>query len=210
MTSTGMNTFGGAGLGTEEPTARPKVRLPRRAALVTALGVLTVVGAAGAYLGVVDGLGSLLNTSQAEAGTMPPAPGETNSGIGRGPVKVKNRISPADQPATTPMPPRAAHAPHGSDAAGAAGTVGVVGATALAEARRTSPIRTTNPATGECGCVSNPPAPTPTAPQSAPEPSDSAYPSHSAEPSPSETSGTPGDSATPSDSPQPRHRRWSH
>ena len=45
VTSTGMNTFGG--LTAEESAGTPKTRVPRRAVLVTALGVLTIVGAAG-------------------------------------------------------------------------------------------------------------------------------------------------------------------
>jgi len=198
MTSTGMNTFGG--LTAEENAGTAKTRVPRRAVLVTALGVLTVVGAAGAYLGVVDGLGSMLHTSQAEAGTVPSQPSVSpNSGIGGGPIKTKNPVNPVEvlpAPATTPAP------------AGAADPAAPAATAKKAIARNASPIRTTNPAKGECGCV--PPVPTPTVPQSAPAPSDSAYPSSSADPSPSESSATPSDSAEPSDSPQARHRRWHH
>jgi len=207
MTSTGMNTFGG--LGIEEPAEKPgQARVPKRAALVTALGVLTVVGAAGAYLGVVDGLGAILNTSQAEAGTVPSAPGETNSGIGRGPTKAKNPINSAEAPALAPTTPAPAGlvAPAAATAPGApgAGRATASGPGATTARQKTSPIRTTNPANGL------PPVPTPTVPESDPTPSASAGPSTSAGPSPSETSATPTDSAEPSDSPQPRHRRWHH
>jgi hypothetical protein len=202
MTSTGMNTFGG--LGIEEPAETPTARRPRRAALVTALGVLTVVGAAGAYLGVVNGLGPILNASQAEAGTVSPPPGTTfspNSGIGRGPVEAKSPIRPAD---VTPAPIAAPAGPAGPAAApGAALTATTGGA-----AGNASPIRTTNPTKPECRCGSVPPVPTPTAPRSEPAPSVSANPAESADPSPSETWATPSDSVTPSDSPQARHRRW--
>jgi len=201
MTSTGMNTFGG--LMAEEPgDGTPRIRVPRRAALVTALGVLTVVGAAGAYLGVVDGLGSMLSSSQAEAGTVPSTPGSTfspNSGIGGGPTKAINPVKPAD---VAPVPTPPALVDPANPAARAAATKAI--------ARNASPLRTTNPIKGECACGSVPPVPTPTVPQSTPEPSDSAYPSDSADPSPSETSATPGDSAEPSDTPQARHRRWHH
>jgi len=199
MTSTGMNTFGG--LLAEEPAGTPKIRGPRRAALITALGVLTVVGAAGAYLGVVNGLGSFLNAAQ--AGTVPSQPGTTfspNSGIGRGPTKAKSPIRPDD------LPPAPITTPTLADPAAGA----ITKAAAKAAARNASPLRTTSPAKGECHCGSLPPVPTPTVPQSEPVPSDSASPSTSADPSPSETSATPGYSAEPTDSPQARHRRWPH
>lgn len=197
MTSTGMNTFGG--LMAEPPAQTPRTRMPRRAALITALGVLTVVGAAGAYLGVVNGLGSFLNAAQ--AGTVPSQPGTTfspNSGIGRGPTKTKNQVKSDDVPPT----PIITSAP----AAGA-----IPKAAEKATARNVSPLRTTSPAKDECDCGSlPPPVPTPTVPQSQPVPSDSASPSAGADPSPSETSATPGDSAEPSDSPQARHRHRPH
>ena len=208
MTSTGMNTFGGPIMADEPGTPRSRVPRPRRAALVTALGVLTVLGAAGAYLGVVNGLGSILNTSQAEAGTVPSTSTYSpDSGIGSGPPKAKNQLKAgvrAPMPAVTPTPTD----PHAPVSVGGA----VVGG-ATVTGRNASPIRTTNPTKGECAC-SPPPVPTPTAPASSgygePSASPSPSPSTGADPSPSETSATPGDSAEPSDTPQARHRRWHH
>jgi hypothetical protein len=212
MTSTGMNTFGG--LMAEDAAKTPRARMPRRAALVTALGVLTVVGAAGAYLGVVNGLGSMLNTSQAEAGTVPSqqSTDPPNSGIGRGPAKAKNPLNPGGAtpaPLMTPTDP-AAPADRAADTAAAAAAGTAAGAAATG-GRDASPIRTTNPTKGECVC-NPPPVPTPTAPASSGYgvPSGSPSPSDSAYPSPSEPSATPDDSAEPSDSPQARHRYRHH
>jgi hypothetical protein len=205
VTSTGMNTFGG--LATEEPAVAPKAGVRRRAALVTALGVLTVVGAAGAYLGVVRGLGSVLNASQAEAGTVPSDTTHSpNSGIGRGPTKTENPINPSRlAPAPTGTPTEAA-----PGLAGRAATENT-SAPMTGNITNASPLRTKNPTKGECVC-SAPPIPTPTAPATPDHggPSASPSPSDSAAPSPSETSATPGESATPSDSPQARHRRPWH
>jgi hypothetical protein len=225
MTSTGMNTFGVQFV--EDPSVTPTpahARRPRRTAAVTVLGVLTVVGAAGVYLGVVNGLGSLLDGMPASADTLNPHPAVTmtftpNSGLGRGPV--------AAAPMTTPAAPAPGTAAPGTAAAGTAGGVsaargaGTAGAGAAnpanppASARNTSPIRTTKPAKGECGCDS-PPVPTPTAPapSSSPsptgDPTGTADPSEPASPDPSETSATPSDSAEPSYSWQDRHHRRHH
>jgi hypothetical protein len=189
VTSTGMSTFGGRSFTEFE---EPRAGRPRRAAAVTALGMLTVLGAAGAYLGVVNGLGSLLHESQAEAGTVPPRPPVTstftpNAGIGRGPAMG----TPTTADGTTEMPGPAATEPPPS-----------------ATARNMSPIRTAKATNPICPC-GHPPVPTPTAPASAPSPTPSAgpYPSSSSEPDPDETSATPSTSAEPNDSPQARHRR---
>jgi len=196
VTSTGMSTFGGHVVEEfDAPRAGTPVRAPRRAAAVTAFGMLTVLGAAGAYLGVVNGLGSLLHESQAAAETVPPRPVVTstftpNAGIGRGPAKRKapapDGTTAVPDPATTEPPP-------------------------LTTARNVSPIRTVKPTNPNCGC-NHPPVPTPTAPASGPSPTPSAgpYPSGSGDPDPSETSATPSGSAEPSDSPQPRHPRRRH
>jgi hypothetical protein len=219
VTSTGMSTFGGfdgfaAGrenLGRERDDQPAAHRRPRRRTLaVTAFGVLTVIGATGAYLGVVNGLGSLLNETPAAADTFPARPAATstftpNSGIGQGPSTVvpgsprtqANGTTPAPgAPGLTPADPRLT----GAGAAGAAGAAGTP--------ENTSPIRTTKPPRPGA-----PPVPTPTAPAGEPgssgssgsaSPSDSAAPSDSV--SPSETSATPSDSAEPSESPQYRRR----
>jgi len=198
VTSTGMNTFGGHVL-EPDPARRP----PRRVPMVAAFGVLTIVAAAGAYLGVVR----MLAQTPAAADTFPPGPAVTstftpNAGIGGGPATMT-------RPGTTL--PKAADAVPGPTTAPAVApdpadpTV----------ARNASPIRTTNPTKGECAC-GFPPVPTPTAPATSPStspsggPSDSPYPSDSGDPSPSETSATPSDSAEPSDSPQARHHRRHH
>jgi hypothetical protein len=168
---------------------------------VTALGVLTVVSAAGAYLAVVNGLGPLLQERQAAADTFPPAPAATvtftpNAGIGgAGP----RRVAPTTTATTAVVSPVTAVVPRA--------TLGKV-----------SPIRTPKPTNPECACgVGQPPVPTPTAPSGSPsptgepqspEPSDST----SAEPSadPSATSPSPSASAEPSENPQDRHNRRRH
>jgi hypothetical protein len=216
VTSTGMNTFGGQLLLDDRPqpaTHRPP-RRPRRAVAVTVFGVLTVVGATGAYLGVVNGLGSLLNETPAAADTFPPQPAMTatdtpNAGIGGGPGR-------AARPAATATPGATPGAIPGPGAPAGAVPVAPVDpadpAAVVPGHANMSPIRTTKPTKPECAC-DRPPAPTPTAPSTSTStspsgaPSDSPYPSQSGDPSPSETSATPSDSAEPSDSPQARHRR---
>jgi hypothetical protein len=240
VTSTGMSTFGGAGLdlGAEAAAgarhgAPATVRPRRRAVAVTALGVLTVLAATGAYLGVVNGLGSLLHERPAAADTFPPAPGATatltpNAGIGAGP------------PGTRPVVGATAAA----DAAAAVPAASAVTAPPPAPGN-TSPVRTIKPTNPECaiwahggsapgsgagakggsgagmqgyGACPKPPVPTPTAPTAAPSPtatpdesdapgSPSPTASATVVPDPSETSATPDDSAEPSDSPRDRHRR---
>src|SRR4051812_40192462 len=105
VTSTGMSTFGGRPL--DEPPAGSGERRhpPRRAVAVTAFGLLTVAGAAGAYFAVVNGLGSVLSETPAAADTFPPAPAVTSHArIGAG------RAGPAG-PATAPRHPPAAPPP---------------------------------------------------------------------------------------------------
>jgi hypothetical protein len=206
MTSTGMSTFGGHLTG--DPMATP-ARARRRTALVTAFAVLTVAGAAGVYLGVLNGLGSLLDGVPASAGTLGPQPVATvsftpNSGLGRDPA--------ADGPGSTPP------AVASSTATSVASSVVPINpanppnpAYPAPPARNASPIRTKTPARGEAGGDS-PPVPTPTAPTSASpspsgDPSGSSDPSDAGDPEPSETSATPDDSAEPHHSWQNRHRR---
>ncbi|WP_213010285.1 hypothetical protein [Paractinoplanes toevensis] len=203
VTSTGMNTFGGCMVADPAPAAPAhRARRPRRALAVAGFGVLTVVGATAAYLGVVNGLGSLLNETSAAADTVPSPPAATttftpNAGIGEGPV------------AAVPSSPRtqAAGALPAAEAPGPATTVPVPPVAPQPE--KVSPIRTTQTTKPGCLC-DNPPVPTPTVPSSpaSPSPSGSASPSGSV--SPSETSATPSDSVQPSESPDYRHRHRRH
>ena len=223
VTSTGMSTFGGAGAidpyaVTPAPVAVPAHRRPRRAVAVAAFGTLTVVGAASAYLAVVNGLGSLLSETSAAAGTVPARPAATTDArLGAGPASSRPARRPVAEGAETP---------------------GVISTAAVAEARRAVPgiVATTppsipgavpppapaadpvpaspKPAKPECRCA-EPPVPTPTAPSSSPSPTPSASPSASdspdpspADPSPTESSATPDDSATSGeDRENRRHRR---
>jgi hypothetical protein len=198
VTSTGMNTFGGCDF--DEPSPRS----PRRAAAVTALGILTVMGAAGAYLAVVNGLGSLMRETPASADTFPPRPAVTSTitpvtGIGGGPAP---RHVATARPTTKAVPRRVA--PQSK--------------------RNVSPIRTTNPAS----LLAYPPVPTPTAPappavtppppppgsnpSGVSKPSGGSRPSGGSEssdgsPQPTESDATPGASTDTTETPQGRHRR---
>ncbi|HEX5199578.1 MAG TPA: hypothetical protein VFW27_06510, partial [Actinoplanes sp.] len=103
VTSTGMNTFGGPlrldddpSMPSTGPATHRRPRAPRQAAAVSALAALTVLGAAGVYLAVVNGLGSLLTETPASADTFPPRPAVTspytpNAGIGGGPAAAGRR-----------------------------------------------------------------------------------------------------------------------
>ncbi len=201
MTSTGMNTFGLGSLleGADPvPAARPQ-RKPRRAVAVTAFGTLTVLGAAGAYLVVVNGLGSLLSETTAAAGTVPSRPAVTTA-VGLGPGSPAGR-APATTAAGRPVTP-VADAAVGTGPAAPAHLVPTAVATPPPP-EANAPIRTTKPANPECHC--NPPVPTPTAPTSSPSAAPSPTPSESGSagpgPSPSDSadpSGEPDHSASPS------------
>lgn len=187
VTSTGMNTFWDFPEPTEMPVAgrMPPPRKSGRAVAVSALGLLTVVGAAGAYLVVVNGLVPIRDEGPAAAGTVPPA----TAGIGRppaarprkpviGPTTVaprspKQTVRKAEErPVVAPRPPH-----------------------------KTRAIKPASPI-----CCTNPPVPTPTAPASSPSPTTSAPTNAPTKPSPSISS-----SDNPSESPEPRkpphHRR---
>jgi hypothetical protein len=226
MTSTGMNTFGGpvlSGYADAPPARQPvRVRRPRRAVTAAAFGVLTVVGATGAYLGVVNGLGSLMSERPAAADTFPARPAVTaKAQVGAGPVpgRAIRRPAPAEggvgvgvgvgagagaggnaAPAAVPPPPGQTVAPVPP---GRRGEVRPV--------RTTNPAKPAKPAGEKCECGAHPPVPTPTAPTSSPSPtasrtSSAPSPSGSASASPSD-SATPDNSAEPSEEPQGRHRR---
>jgi len=189
VTSTGMSTFG-VQLDVTPPVVRVARRPPRRAAAVSAFGMLTVVGAAGAYLAVVNGLGSLLNGQTAAAGTLPPASAATSdSGIGRGPGPHRPRVRPSPSPVTKVNPASS-----------------LVRTVVTPPARPDGAARVRKGAAPACRC-GNPPVPTPTAPTSSPSstPSESASPTDF--PTPDESSATTGDWPEPGISPERRHRR---
>jgi hypothetical protein len=195
VTSTGMNTFGGTSWGfgpepTEMPVAgrmpAPRRRSPRRAVAVSALGLLTVVGAAGAYLVVVNGLVPMRDEGPAAAATLPPATGEAGLGPSTKSPRAL-RITSATDPAPAIVPPRPAQKP------------ALKPGPAPEAPRKAIPFRTINPTTPECGC-DHPPVPTPTAPASAP----SATPSAPASPSTSASSSDADPTDERSESPEPR------
>jgi hypothetical protein len=195
VTSTGMSTFGvpvadepGSGF---EPVYQ---RAPRRVAAVGAFGVLAVVGAAGSYFAVVNGLGSLLAEKPAGAEPYPlaaPVAGAAaTAGMGRGSARLPAAETAGAAPTTGApsvlvVPPTVAaqvqarpRTPHG--------TVG-------------PPRRTDAPAPVVPGCdCMTPPVPTPTVPTPTPSPTDSP----SASPSPTDTgSASPSESVDPTGSP---------
>jgi hypothetical protein len=195
VTSTGLSTFGGAGLtgGLRTSYGEQLVPRPRRLAAVSAFGVLAVAGAAGSYFAVVNGIGALVGEKPAGAEPYPlaaEAPRGTagdlaNSGLGRGT---------ADAPPATAVTTTAEPVP---------GTIHVLPATAGAAApvppagTAPRPRRTTvsgEPETRPTGCCPAPPVPTPTAPVPTPH-------SPSATPSPASSSPDGSDSPAPSESP---------
>jgi hypothetical protein len=208
MTSTGMSTFGG--LPVEEQSSRYVGRRPppRKALAVSTIGVLTVAGAAGAYLAVVNGLGALVS-EPAAADTFPARPTATsNAEIGEGPVTAPGRVAATTTITADGRVVTTGEAPAPRPPAGPGALVPPAPAT-----KNTSPIRTTIPTSPECKC--NPPVPTPTAPTGSPSPtpstsSSSPAGSPSTDPAPSESSATPDESVEPSGSPQGRRHRHRH
>jgi hypothetical protein len=214
VTSTGMNTFGGTSWDfgpepTELPVAGrmppPRRQSQRRAVAVSSLGLLTVIGAAGAYLVVVNGLVPIRDEGPAAAGTLPPATAEAVLGraepahralripssqdpVGQDPVgQDPASQDPAGQdPAPTPVSPRPAQRAHPKPV------------------RKMSPLRTMKPTKTKCDC-DHPPVPTPTAPASAPSPTPSAPTSPPTSASSSDESGNPSESPEPRM--RPHHRR---
>jgi hypothetical protein len=195
VTSTGMSTFAGMSWDygpepTEMPVAgrmpAPRRRTPRRAVAMSAFGLLTVVGAAGSYLVVVNGLVPMRDEGPAAAATVPPvAPATADAAIGpslRSP-RVARTSSPAD-----PAPVIGTRPPRRTD----------VVVAPLPPPRTTKPLKPTRP---DCRC-GNPPVPTPTAPASSPSPTPSAPMSPSAS-----ASNSDDPSADPSESPEPR-KSW--
>jgi len=202
VTSTGLGTFGVPVADELSSGYDPRYeRAPRRFAAVGAFGVLAVVGAAGSYFAVVNGLGSLLAEKPAGAEPYPlaaPAAAAATAGMGRGSARFPAAATTtgATTAATTTTAP----------------SVLVVPTTApvqvQARPRNTvAPPRRTNapaPAVPDCDCMT-PPVPTPTVPTPTPNPTDSP----SVTPSPTDTG-----SASPSDSGEPAEsqswRGWGH
>jgi hypothetical protein len=180
VTSTGMSTFGGA------PVAEPRTghpayaRPPRRPAAVAAFGVLAVVGAAGSYFAVVNGLGTLLGGKPAAAEpyplavaaptTQPADPADvadSTSGMGLGSAQR------AAAATTVAVPQRTLAVPTTEPGA------------APPAPRRTRLAQAGTPANDDCDCLT-PPVPTPTAP---PPPSPTPSDDPPVEPTSSETPG---------------------
>jgi hypothetical protein len=194
-TSTGMSTFG-VPVADELSSGYDPVyeRAPRRFAAAGAFGVLAVVGAAGSYFAVVNGLGSLLAEKPAGAEPYPlaaPAAGaDATAGMGRGSARLPDvgtagttttgAPSVLVVPTATPAQIQAMARPRTPRAAGA------------------PPRRPNAPAPSVPGCdCLVPPVPTPTGPSPTPSPTDSP----SASPAPSDTgSATPADPVDPTES----------
>jgi hypothetical protein len=211
VTSTGMNTFGGRSWEfgpepTEMPVAgrmpAPRRRSPRRAVAVSALGLLTVVGAAGAYLVAVNGLVPMRDEGPAAAATLPPAGGEAGLGPSTKSPRAL-RITSATDPAPAIVPPRPAQKPAPNPAENPAQKQGRV----PEPPRKAIPVRTLHPTKPGCGC-DHPPVPTPTAPASAPSATPSAAtPSVPTSPSAGASSPDAGATEQPSESPEPRRNQ---
>jgi len=225
VTSTGMNTFGGTSWDfdpgpTEMPVAgrmppprrrTPRRRTPRRAVAVSSLGLLTVVGAAAAYLVAVNGLVPIRDEGPAAAGTLPPATAEAVLGRAKTAHRAL-RITSSQDPAPTPVSPHpvqgAERAAQGAERAAQGAKRAAQGAKRAAQGakraepkplRKMSPLRTIKPTKPKCDC-DHPPVPTPTAPASAPSPTPSAPTS------PPTSASSPDESGNPSESPEPRMR----
>ncbi|GAA3941943.1 hypothetical protein [Actinoplanes auranticolor] len=200
VTSTGLSTFGGAGMtgGLRTSYGEQLVPRPRRIVAASAFGVLAVAGAAGSYFAVVNGIGALVGEKPAGAEPYPlaaeaPRGSEgdlSNSGLGRGTAYAAGGRPPAA--ATTAAEP-------------VPGTIRVLPPTVGAAAPAApppivpQPPRTTSagrPETRPADCCAAPPVPTPTAPVPTPH-------SPSATPSPTSSSPDGSGSPEPSESPVP-------
>lgn len=197
VTSTGLSTFGGAGVTgcLRAGPAADHVPRPRRLVAVSAFGALAVAGAAGSYFAVVNGVGALAGE---QVGTEPyplaaeaPPGGElSHSGLGRGTAVLSGRPAPADE--VVPGQIRVLPMPSGASAA--------VPGVAQPRARQTTTAAGRAPEARQtpCDCL-NPPVPTPTAPVPMPY-SPSAPPPPSASP---EDGGSPEPSDPPAGSADP-------
>jgi len=185
VTSTGLSTFGGSGVlrglrtsaGADGAEYLPR---PRRLVAVSTFGALAVVGAAGSYFAVVNGIGSLVGDEPTGTDPYPlaaeaPRGSESelsNSGLGRGTASLPDQVPVA----TETVPGLIRILPTGSAAPA------IVPGAAQPRPQQTTVERTT-PATRPttCDCLT-PPVPTPTMPAPVPTPH-----SPSAPPSPSAT-----------------------
>jgi hypothetical protein len=202
VTSTGMSTFGGPASWdygpepTEMPVAgrmpAPRRRSPRRAMTVSAFGLLTVLGAAGSYLVVVNGFLPMREQEPAVAGTVPPPAVATTAEAGIGPSLRSRQVARTSSPAS-PAPIGDTHPARKAD----------VAAPLPPPPRQIKPVRPPN--------LADPPVPTPTAPASSPSPTPSAStsPSESASNS-DDPSATPSETAEPRKSWKPGHHRRPH
>lgn len=220
VTSTGLSTFGGAGLtgGLRTSYGDQLAPRPRRLAAVSAFGVLAVAGAAGSYFAVVNGIGALVGDQPEGAEPYPlaaeaprAAEGElSNSGLGRG------TAHPAGAPAIAPRTAPAEPAPDAVRVLPTTAAAAPVAPRVVAP----RPPRTTvagKPAARPTACCPNPPVPTPTVPVPTPH-SPSATPSptpsapdreESPQPSESPSSAAPAGSDDTADSGE-RRARWRH
>lgn len=198
VTSTGLNTFGGAALtgGLHTSYGAEHARRPRRAVAVTAFGTLAVAGAAGSYFAVVNGLGALLDEQPAGAEPYPlaaaapdgGAPEASNEGFGRGSAPSPGPVG-ADAVADV-APGTVRTVPH------TLATTGTPAGRDVAPSPRRTTVDPTPPVTEPPSCCLAPPVPTPTAAPSTPDsPSPTPSPSdpddEPASPEPTEDPATP-------------------
>ena len=190
-TSNEVSTFGGPGTdpySVHDEYARP----PRRLVAVSAFGLLALVGAAGSYFAVVNGLGDLLAEGPPGSGPFPlvaeaaPAPPGTVRQAPTARLGYGAPIAPSPTPLTAPLRAKAAF-PGSTSTKGPAAEGGVA-------------PRTAAPTKTPCRCA--PPAPIPTFPSAGPRPSGtpstgspsvSPTPSTSTPPSPGPSPGAPYD-----------------
>lgn len=185
VTSMGLSTFGGpaTGLTGGVPAvldgADPASRPPRRLAAVSAIGLLALTGAAGSYLAVLNGLGTLGADRPTAQQPLPPVVEPSPSAVpslGRGP-----RPAPTDR-ATERTPP-----PTGRAVAVRNGTPAPSPSRSQQVPIRPRPLPPPAPSP-TCDCPT-PPVPTPASPS---QPGDS-----SGTPTPAPTSGAPYPTASP-------------
>jgi len=208
VTSTGLSTFGGSGIlhglrissGEEGEQYVPR---PRRLVAVSTFGALAVLGAAGSYFAVVNGIGSLVGDEPVGTDPYPlaaeaPRGSESelsNSGLGRGAASLPDQV-----PVATETAPGLIRILPTGTAAPAIMPDPAQPRPLQTTVERTTP--TTRPTT--CDCLT-PPVPTPTMPAPVPTPtphSPSAAPSPSASPDYSEPPrpSEPTESAAPATS----------
>jgi hypothetical protein len=187
-TGTGLDTFGGQAFTSLNSGRDESDRPSRRLVAVSAFGLLALVGAAGSYFAVVNGLGALLAAEPSRAAAYPVAAEAGPGTEATGRQTPTSRLGYGTTLAPIPAPqaePRRAKAT-GSPAPEAPPAARLT----------TTPSRTVPPVPPPCPC--SPPAPTPTFPGRGSTEYPTAAPSTSGSPSVSpSTSASP--SASPSD-----------